>query len=106
MEKSLEEYVKEFLERGGEIKTYRSRADEIAASQIPTGKYCRQDAYIKELQKRKTSWKKERIRKQLLYQNPTATDPGGRIEPGRLHKPWPNRKKTPTSRPVATDGGA
>ena len=106
MEKLLEEYVKEFLERGGEIKTYRSRADEIAASQIPTGKYCRQDAYIKELQKRKTSWKKERIRKQLLYQNPTATDPGGRIEPGRLHKPWPNRKKTPTSRPVATDGGA
>ena len=59
------ETVEEYLARGGKIKYYRSRADEIAAKAIPTGKYCQRDAYFRELarikqesQERKRRWKK------------------------------------------------
>ena len=45
--------VEEFIAHGGKIKRFRSRADEVAALQIPTGKYWRKSDYIAELTMRK-----------------------------------------------------
>ena len=78
------ETIEHFLARGGKIKTYRSRADEIAANQIPTGRYCDKNAYIQKLIEIKMLSKKNRV----------ATAPGGGIEPGKPKKTWPNLKKT------------
>ena len=54
------ETIEQFLARGGKIKTYRSRADEIAANQIPTGRYCDKNAYIQKLIEIKNSKKEKR----------------------------------------------
>jgi len=54
------ETIEQFLARGGKIKTYRSQADEIAANQIPTGRYCDKNAYIQKLIEIKNSKKEKR----------------------------------------------
>ena len=57
--KELGEMTQAFLQEGGKIKVFRSRADEIAANMIPTGKYCHRDAYFAELKRRKAiNWKR------------------------------------------------
>lgn len=83
---NMDESIEQFLARGGKIKTYRSRADEIAAKTIPQGRYCDKNAYIQKLIEIKMSSKKTHA----------ATAPGGRIEPGEPRKSWPNQIKTRT----------
>ena len=97
----LEEFIDQYLTKGGRIKRYTSRADEIAANQIIRTKYWSKSEYIQELVRRK---KESRMKKLSLRKahNRVATDPGGRIEPGRPSKPWPNHKKTGLLRPLAT----
>ena len=62
----MKETIEQFLARGGKIKVIRSRADEIAANVIPTGRYCQKDAYIKaliEIKNRSSKGKRVNFRK-------------------------------------------
>jgi hypothetical protein len=84
--------VTEYLASGGRIKRYRSRADEIAASVIPTGKYCQRDAYIQKLIEIK--------QQNYLKKAHIANAPVGGIEPRRPDQSRPNPKKTGLISPV------
>ncbi len=79
------ESVENYLKRGKTIKQYRSRADEIAATQIPRGKYYQHDAYIAALQASKKTWqlKKNARRKQSSKPVTRRTDRAGQSSKSR-----------------------
>ena len=97
----IKQAIDRYLAQGGRIKRYRSRADEIAASVIPRGKYCQRDAYIQKLIEIRAA-----NRKNHLHKNSIATAPSGGIEPRSPSKPWSNPKKIIMRRPVATSAAA
>ena len=81
------ETVEEYLARGGKIKRYRSRADEIAARQIPTGKYVQWDAYyevLRGIKEENRLRKAEKIRKACVsFEIKRREKKGGRFVWGR-----------------------
>ena len=69
-----QETVEQFLSRGGHIRKIKPCDDRFASH---TSHYRLKD-----------------------LQDPVATVPGGRIEPGLRNKSWPNRKKTSALQPA------
>jgi len=99
--------LKDFLQTGGTIKRYRSRADEIAAMVTPGKFWCWHGKYKKMWQARhKNNQYSHQISKTpSVKSRRPATAPGGGIEPGLPNNSRSNPKKIVIRRPAAISGG-